>query len=48
MVTHLEVGDPSSEKDRFMNPQVPECQVEGWGLDLAWAEFEEFRREGEP
>lgn len=47
--THLEVCDPSSEKDRLsVNPQVPECQVKGWGLDLAWVEFEEFRREGEP
>lgn len=47
--THLEVCDPSSEKDRLsVNSQVPECQVKGWGLDLAWVEFEEFRREGEP
>lgn len=28
--THLEVCNPSSEKDRLnVNPQVPECQVKG-------------------
>lgn len=37
--THLEVCNPSSKKDRLnVNPQVPECQVKGWGLDLAWAD----------